>query len=192
MNRTAVLTVFCLVAAIVGGQRVDAAPLNDEERAAMAQVQAALDQAWTQCRNGSQLHLMTRVVAPKPQPNPFAPALTPPGSQGSPGYYDLLMYPQNELGRGISYGAQQLTTADRLNGIEARYEVHLYVPAFRVFDPQVGHWSPWNSGSSWEKDHVNYVNYVVAKTNGAWHITGQYNIMTSGVFQAPPCSEVPG
>lgn len=167
--------------------------LGPEEREALAQVDAIQNGTWAQCTDaqGAQ-HLVVRVVPQQVPQNPFAPVLTPPGTP-QVGYYDLLLYRKEngEYNIGLEHGPQQLTVADQQNGIEARYIVKLTVPAYRVYDPRIGGWSPWDSGKSWEKEKINFANYTVTKANGVWKTDVHYNIMTSGRFEKPKCSDVP-
>jgi len=166
--------------------------LSTEEREALAQVDVLQNSAWAQCTDSQGAkHLITRVV-PRPfKQNSFAPVLGT-GEEHQVGYYDLLLY-KKEDGKyqmGLEYSPAKLTVADEQNGIQGRYIVKLFVPAYRVYDPRTG-WSPWSSGTAGEKEKINFANFTVTKQNNVWNAIPQYNIMTNGQFTLPQCSEVP-
>ncbi|ACK49697.1 hypothetical protein Msil_0726 [Methylocella silvestris BL2] len=167
--------------------------LDPVEREALAEVDAMQNRTWAQCIDAQGAkHLMVRVVPRRAPDNSFAPALTPSGAPVI-GYYDFLLYKKDngQYNIGLDEGPQQLTVADQQNGIEARYVVKLYVPAYRVYDPRTGGWSAWNSGSSWEKEKINFASYTVTKRGGVWTTDVSYNIMTDGQFERPKCGEAP-
>jgi hypothetical protein len=192
--RHTILLLAILLAPIIGAQAIgaQAKDLSAEERDALAQADADQNKTWAKCTDAQgAVHLVVQVV-PQRTPTTFPQILTSPVPQQA-GYYDMLLYkdPDGRNHLGVDEGPEQLTSADRQNGIQAKYVVHLFVPAYRIYDPRTGGWGAWSSGSSWEREKVNFVNYTITKVNGMWNTVASYNMITSGQFGRPDCADVP-
>lgn len=150
----------------------------------------ALNGTWAHCADpAGGTRLMARVILPAPNPPVQQPAST---VSGKFGYIALQAYDPSSGGTPYDtvVDGQPLTTADRENGVEARFVARLFVPAYRVYDPASG-WSPDQLGSASANGRINFANVALTEGGGAWRAEVTLRIETPGRLERPDCAEVP-
>ena len=177
--KLAVITTGVIVALASGaGVQFQPDPKSEESEALMALEPIRLA-TFAECNNArGEKFLFTKVLAP--------------ASGRVAGYYQLSLVPtpNGDYVSKIVTAAVHLSDADLRNGIDARYQVDLYVPSYRMYDVATGKWSEWTSEHSLGNS-VHYGSFTVIKRNGKWVVDGGYQIHTNGKLQPANCSELP-
>lgn len=89
----------------------------------------------------------------------------------------------------VRLAPQQVTEADRLNGIEWQGLIFLQTKASRVWGTALGHWEQWADGTGRTGDN----SYPMKKVNGRWSV----DTNRGGVFEETSkyvpvdCSKIP-
>ena len=141
---------------------------------------------------------VSAIVAPGVRENPFARQLVPPGTPTVPtvvGYQQYRLYASpSQAGHylwRITNPPVQVSSSDRLNGIDARYQVDLYAVSYRTFDLKTNRWDGWSTKGSFGSD-VHFAQFIVERINGRWTPRGTIYMQPMGMqLHSVDCSKLP-
>jgi hypothetical protein len=175
--------------------------ITDDLKGAVATIDPILNGVTTRCPAGpsiSQRWSVSAVVTRGIQQNPFTPQLVPPGTPTGPtvvGYQQYALYPSPSVSGHfiwrITHPTMSVSPSDRLNGIDARYQIDLYAMSYRTWDPKSRSWSKWTTEGSFGKD-VHFAHFIVERTNGVWKPQGTIYMEPIGAqLRAVDCTTLP-
>jgi hypothetical protein len=170
----------------------------------MPGVYAALDPILNSITTRCPANVMTApwsvsaIVSPGVRENPFAGQLVPPGTPTGPtvvGYQQYRLYASpSQAGHylwRITNPPMPVSNSDRLNGIDARYQIDLYAVSYRTFDVRTQQWDRWSTKGSFGND-VHFAQFIVERSNGRWTPRGMVYMQPVGMeLHSVDCSKIP-
>lgn len=141
---------------------------------------------------------VSAIVSPGVRENPFAGQLVPPGTPTGPtvvGFQQYRLYASptvagHYLWR-ITNPPVPVSNSDRLNGIDARYQVDLYAVSYRTFDVKTNRWDDWSTRGSIGNE-VHFAQFIIERINGRWTPRGTVYMQPAGMeLHSVDCSKVP-
>jgi hypothetical protein len=175
---------------------------NSDIAGVMGALDPVINNLTTRCPGGPNVATapwsVSAIVTPGVRENPFAGQLVPPGTPTKPTVVGFQQYrlfdsptvPGHYLWR-MTWPQMPVSGADRLNGIDARYQVDLYAVAYRTYDLKTNQWDNWSTKGSFGNE-VHFAQFVVEHNNGQWTPRGTVYMQPMGMqLHAVDCSGVP-